>query len=97
MKKTHRMLLVTSCFLLAAMGAFALTGCGGGTSNSSDPKALYESKCGTCHSLATVDNAKYTTAEEWIANVKSMQAKSSKISDEDAAEITAYLAGRQGK
>ncbi|MEF9841206.1 MAG: cytochrome c [Raoultibacter sp.] len=92
MKKARMTALIVSCFLLATIG---LAGCGGAASNASDPKALYESKCGTCHSLSTVDKAPYTTADEWSADVKKMQAKSSKISDDDAAKITEYLANRK--
>ncbi|MEG2982207.1 MAG: hypothetical protein RR794_00980 [Raoultibacter sp.] len=93
MKKSRKAPLIFSFVLVAALGALTLGGCGGGAS-SADPKALYESKCGTCHSLSTVDNASYTTADQWSTNVKRMQAMTSKISDDDATKITDYLANR---
>ncbi|MEG0070733.1 MAG: cytochrome c [Raoultibacter sp.] len=97
MKKARIATIAVSLCLLTAVSAVGLVGCGGGGSseNSSDPKALYENKCGTCHSLSTVENAPYTTVDEWIADVKKMQAKTSKISDDDAAKITEYLVNRK--
>lgn len=70
---------------LFAGGAVFLSGCG-----ASDAQSLYESKCGSCHSLSTVDNAAYT-GDEWESVVKRMQGMSTSISDADAEKITEYL------
>lgn len=64
------------------------------TSDTSTPQGLYESKCSACHSLSTVDNATYKGADQWAKVVKSMQAKTKDISDDDAKTITDYLANR---
>lgn len=86
---TKRTATVLAALVVATAGALFLTGCGSG-----DPAALYESKCSSCHSLSTVDNAPYSTPEEWKAVVDRMQAMTTTISDEDAATITEYLANR---
>ncbi len=81
----------TACaaaFALGVVGLLSLAGC------ANDPAALYESKCGSCHSLSTVDNASYSTAEEWKGVVDRMKDMTTTISDQDAATITDYLANR---
>ncbi len=72
-----------------AISAAALVGCSG----SSDPQSLYQSKCGSCHSTSTVDNANYS-GDQWADVVNRMKDKSSSISDSDAQTITQYLQNR---
>lgn len=66
-------------------GVVFLSGCG-----STDAQSIYEEKCGSCHSLSTIDNASYT-GDEWDSVVKRMQDMSTNISDGDAEKITEYL------
>lgn len=86
MKRTT---MITAAVVVATVGALSLAGCG-----SSDPAALYESKCSSCHSLSVVDDATYSTTEEWKALVDRMKDMTTTISDEDAEIITEYLANR---
>ncbi len=83
-----RVTVLASAFALGTVGLLFLAGC------ASDPATLYENKCGSCHSLSTVDNASYSTAEEWKDVVDRMKDKTTTISDQDAATITDYLANR---
>ena len=78
------MLGVITTLMFAAL---VLAGCG---SSASGPQGLYESKCGSCHPLSTVENAKHTK-EEWKATVDRMKAMGGSISDSDAEQITTYI------
>lgn len=79
-------------FMIALL-LFALAGCSS-DAQASDGKELYETKCSSCHSLDTVDNASYQTADQWRDVVDRMKDMSSTISDDDAEKITEYLANR---
>lgn len=86
LKSAYRMALAITTILLVVSLAF-FAGC------SSDPKALYENKCGSCHTLEAVDSASYS-GDEWDAVVKDMQSKTTTISDDDAEKISEYLKTR---
>lgn len=75
------------CCLVFTMGlaAVGVTGC------AQSGESLYKSKCGTCHSLSTVENSSYVNSGQWSDEVKRMQKQSTTISDSDASAITAYL------
>ena len=90
LKTRGRAVAIALATIVLSLALFVLAGC-----SSSDPKQLYESKCGTCHSLETVKNAQYSDAEQWGEVVKRMQAMTTTISDDDAAKITEYLAANQ--
>lgn len=84
--KARRLPILSGLVLASLLGGVVfLSGCG-----SSDAQSLYEEKCGSCHSLSTVDNASYT-GDEWDSVVKRMQDMSTNISDGDAEKITEYL------
>jgi hypothetical protein len=77
---------------LVAITIFVWVGCAGGetTSQSMDPKALFENRCVKCHTLAKT--YKNDSAEYWTATVRRMKSKLlSRITDEDARIITQYL------
>lgn len=83
-----RVLLQSIFLALIGLALFVLlAGCG------SDPQALYEKKCGTCHGLDIIDDAPHK-GDQWADVVKDMQDKTTTISDDDATAITDYLASR---
>lgn len=91
--RSHRRGLTLAVLVAAlSLALLALAGCGSDASN--DSQALYESKCSTCHSLDVIDQAGYSTSEEWGSVVNRMKDMTSTISDDDANKITEYLANR---
>jgi hypothetical protein len=71
---------------------FLFVMCAGGetTSQTMEPKALFEKRCAKCHTLDRT--YKNETAEYWTAIVKKMKSKMfSGVSDEDAKIITQYM------
>lgn len=75
--------VILAVFLVVGLGFLA-------SCSSSDPQALYENKCGSCHDLSVVEEAQYASSE-WADVIKDMQSKTTTISDEDAQKITEYL------
>ncbi len=62
-----------------------------------DGKALFQEKCGACHSTKVATHKK-ETRETWTAIVKAMQAKRANwISDAQAQKIVDYLSAEYGK
>lgn len=83
-------IIASVTFALAAV-LLVLAGC---SSSTPDAKQLYETKCSSCHSLETVDKATYSGEEQWKEIVDRMQAMTTTISDDEAKQITDYLANR---
>lgn len=62
-----------------------------------DGKALFNEKCGICHSTR-ISTSRHDTKEGWKTVVRSMQSKKSNwISDAQAEKIVEYLAKEYGK
>ncbi len=91
--------------VVAFLGMMVLVGCSSGpgataspsqTSNGgvSDPgQALVESKCTMCHTLDRVDAVDYDLAQ-WQQTIARMKTNGLVITEEEAAQIAEYLAGR---
>ena len=107
------LLAVAVCVALAVMGCpkseVAQTGqppmpaaagkVGGGTPapKSADREALFEAKCSKCHPTSRV-TPHHESLEWWQATIQRMQAKKKGwISDDEAAQITGFLAAHQSK
>jgi len=64
---------------------------------SGNAKSLFESKCGTCHSVEKPKSGK-KTREEWETTVMRMKnVNMAPISSKEAKIITDYLASHYGK
>jgi mono/diheme cytochrome c family protein len=62
-----------------------------------DAKALFETKCSTCHKTDKATSQK-KTPKEWQATVTRMKdVRKAPVNDEDAAIITKYLSENYGK
>jgi len=93
MNNIYRLVII---FLLAAL---VLVGCGSKETVAPTPhpgQALVQTKCSTCHTLAQVDNAKYSR-EMWQATVDRMVLAGMQITDEQKELIVDYLALRDAK
>lgn len=78
---------VIATLVLCTM-VFGITAC-----VSNDGSALYGKRCdGACHDTERIENATYSSEDEWRECIKRMQAQTTSISDEDADAIAAYLA-----
>ncbi len=63
----------------------------------SEGKALFEQKCGVCHSVDRA-TARQESKEQWTEIVKSMQGKKADwISDAEVAKIVEFLTTEHGK
>lgn len=58
--------------------------------------ALFEKKCGSCHS-ADRAKGKKKTAEEWEATVKRMKAHGAALSEDETKGVVDFLAKTYGK
>jgi cytochrome c5 len=85
-----------TCFVVCAvviaswvLGQRAVTG-------QVDTKALFEEKCGICHSTDR-PKLKKKTAAEWATTVERMRGKGASLTDEEATVIVDHLAQHYGK
>jgi cytochrome c5 len=62
---------------------------------SADAKALFEGKCGTCHSIDR-PKAKNKSAAEWEKTVMRMKSNGCSLSNDEAKAIIDYLADNYG-
>ena len=90
MKITYTIIIV---FVIATM---VLVGCGSKEPVVATPhpgQALVQTKCSTCHTIAQVDNAKYSRAM-WQETVDRMVLSGMQVTDEQKALIVDYLSLR---
>jgi cytochrome c5 len=82
-----------------------VTSCGGGSTPTQAPapaaqdnpsKALFESKCSTCHALA-IPQAKKNDLAGWTVTVESMVQKGAQLTAEQQTQIAEYLAATYPK
>ena len=59
-------------------------------------KALVSDRCGTCHSVGLVENAKYNEAG-WKTTVDRMVSNGATLNDEQKVQVVDYLAKTYGK
>jgi hypothetical protein len=85
-----------TCFVVCAvvivswmLGQRAVTG-------QVDATALFEEKCGICHSTDR-PKSKQKTISEWAATVERMREKGASFTDEEAMVIVDHLAQHYGK
>ncbi|PLX44497.1 MAG: hypothetical protein C0609_05425 [Deltaproteobacteria bacterium] len=78
------------------MSTFALAGTFAFSASNADAKALFEEKCGLCHSIDR-PLAKNKDHEGWKRTVDRMMKKNpGHISEAEAKTITEYLAAERG-
>jgi cytochrome c5 len=82
-----RKFLVAGAILAVSAGAAVAAG---------DGKALFESKCTTCHAASRALSASKDKAD-WQSTVERMKGKGAQVNDEEAAAIADYLAKEAGK
>jgi len=90
MKKTAVLLFVAMFLAVSAVPAYSGEEAG-------NAKALFESKCGLCHSIER-PKSKQKSKEGWEATVMRMKNKNGcPVSDEEAKAIIDYLSEKFGK
>ena len=92
-RAVSRAMWVTA-LMVGAVLASAATGCTptGPSGAAAGGQALVQAKCSMCHTLERVDQAKKDKAG-WVATVDRMRGKGAVLTDEEAAQVTDYLAG----
>lgn len=83
-------------FVVLVIASLVLVGCGSSEPAAPTPhsgEALVAAKCGTCHGIAQVNNAKYSRGI-WETTVDRMILAGMTITDQEREQVIDYLAIR---
>lgn len=80
-------------FVVLVIASLVLVGCGSAAPTPHPGEALVAAKCGTCHGIAQVNNAKYSRGI-WESTVERMVLAGMTVTDQEKAQIIDYLAIR---
>lgn len=86
------MFFIISCCLISALSGLKPAFAGTPT----DPKGLFERKCGLCHSIERPKSMRMTR-DEWKKTVMRMQEHARVFTDAEAEIIIDYLAEHYGR
>jgi hypothetical protein len=86
-----RTTIVLLCVAMLALAA----GCAGNSAQPNAPVALIKENCASCHPLDRVKSASHDLAG-WNSTITRMRTKGVQLTDQQAADIAAFLAGGGG-
>lgn len=96
---------LVNALAVASVAVVALVGCSSGSTGATSPsgaggtasadpgQAMVQNKCTMCHTLDRVDAVDYDLAQ-WQKTIARMKTNGLVITEEEAAQIAEYLAGR---